>query len=34
MYSIYKTNGTIPYIKYNYFGYLNCLRLDLTERII
>lgn len=32
MYSIYKTNGTIPYIKYNYFGYLNCLRLDLTEQ--
>ena len=32
MYSIYKTNGIIPIIKYNYFGNLNCLRLDLTEQ--
>lgn len=34
MYTIYKTNGNIPYIKYNHFGNLNILRLDLTEQEI
>jgi hypothetical protein len=31
MFSIYKTNGIIPQIKYNSFYNLNILRLDLTE---
>ena len=32
MYSIYKVNGSIPYMKYNSFHNLNVLRLDLTEQ--
>ena len=32
MYSIYKTDGKIPYIKYTSFNNLNILRLDLTEQ--